>query len=396
MSDLKALLERAERAVSVVPLPPDGLDGLQRRRDHKRRNQRLSAGVVGMAVFVSAVWIVTTGGSFDRTETPALPGAAGSGAALDPFISIKAQLSDEQRVDLFKVQTSDPQYWQLYVLDQFDGEEWRSSDPDGSEGGQIEGGQIVNVDPPLPDSEIKSSYTFTILSGFDSGHVLPMPEQMIPPANLIDTAGDLGEVTWDPYLERAFVEGGLDAGLEYTFRTRIVVPTREELDQVQNLAPVQYGLWTELPDDLDPRLEQIAQDWTADAASAYDKVLAIQRRFHSDGFTYSTDVDVAEDADALLTFLTQTKTGFCQQYASAMAVLVRELGIPARVAVGYRAGTLQDDETYLVQSTDAHAWVEVFFEGYGWLQFEPTPGRGIPPNAELGTYLNPVAPTDAP
>ena len=55
MSDLKALLERAERAVSVVPLPPDGLDGLQRRRDRKRRNQRLSAGVVGIAVFVSAI-----------------------------------------------------------------------------------------------------------------------------------------------------------------------------------------------------------------------------------------------------------------------------------------------------------------------------------------------------
>jgi hypothetical protein len=394
MSDLKALLERAERAVSVVPLPPDGLDGLQRRRDRKRRNQRLSAGVVGMAVFVSAVWIVTTGVPFDRTETPAVPGAAGSGAALDPFISISAQLSGDQPVNLFKVKTSDPQYWRLYVLDQFDGEEWRSSDLDGTEGGQIEGGQIeggqiVNVDPPPSDSKTKSSYTFTILSGFDSGQVLPMPEQIIPPANLIDAAGDLGEVTWDPYLERAFVEGGLDAGLEYTFRTRILVPTPEELDQVQDLAPVQYGRWTELPEDLDPRIEQIAQEWTADAASAYDKVFAIQRHFHASGFTYSVDVGVADDADALLTFLTQTKTGFCQQYATAMAVLVRELGIPARVAVGYRAGTLQDDGTYLVQTTDAHAWVEVFFEGYGWLSFEPTPGHGTHPNAEPGTYLNP-------
>ena len=77
-----------------------------------------------------------------------------------------------------------------------------------------------------------------------------------------------------------------------------------------------------------------------------------------------------------------------------MAVLVRELGIRA-VAVGCQGGTLQDDGTYLVQSTDAHAWVEVFFEGYGWLRFEPTPGRGTHPNAQPGTYLNPVAPTDA-
>jgi transglutaminase-like putative cysteine protease len=215
-----------------------------------------------------------------------------------------------------------------------------------------------------------------------------MPEQIIPPATLIDTAGDL-DVTWDPYLVRAFVDGGLDAGLEYTFRSRIVVPTPEELDHVQDLAPVQYGRWTELPEDLDPRFEQIAQEWTADTASAYDKVFAIQRHFHSNGFTYSTDVDVAEGADALLTFLTRTKTGFCQQYATAMAVLVRTLGLPARIAVGYQVGTLQDDGTYLVQSTDAHAWVEVFFEGYGWLPFEPTPGRGTYPNAQPGTYLNP-------
>jgi transglutaminase-like putative cysteine protease len=387
MSDLKGLLERAERAVSVVPLPPDGLAGLQRRRDRRRRNQRLSAGVVGMAVFVSAVWIVTNGMPFDRTEKPAVQGAAGNGAALDPFISINAQLSRDQRVNLFKVQTSYPQYWRLYVLDQFDGEGWRSSDPDGTEGRQIEGGQIVNVSPPPPDSETKASYNFTILSGFDSG--LPMPEQMIPPANLIVTAGDLGDVTWDPYLEQAFVDGGLDAGLEYTVRSRIVVPTAEQLDRVIDLSAEQYGRWTELPDDLDPRFGQIAREWTAEAESTYDKVLAIQRHFHSAGFRYSTHVDAADDADALLTFLTQTKIGFCQQYASAMAVLVRALGIPSRISVGYQAGTLQDDGSYLVQSKNAHAWVEVFFEGYGWLSFEPTPGHGASPNAEPGTYLNP-------
>jgi transglutaminase-like putative cysteine protease len=53
------------------------------------------------------------------------------------------------------------------------------------------------------------------------------------------------------------------------------------------------------------------------------------------------------------------------------------------------AATLQDDGTYPVQSTDAHAWVEVFIEGYGWLSFEPTPGHGSHPNAQAGTYLNP-------
>jgi transglutaminase-like putative cysteine protease len=389
MSDLKALLERAERAVSVVPLSPDGLDGLQRRRDRKHRNQRLSAGVVGMAVFVLAVGIVTTGVPFDRAETPAVPGAAGLGTGLDPFNSINAQLSGDQPVDLFKVKTSAPQYWRLYVLDQFDGEDWRSSDPDGSQDGQtvtVPTGPLPQPQryAPPPDTNTEP-FTFLILTdGFGNARALPMvqtPEQI--------TAGDLGDVTWDPYRGQAFAEGGLDAGMQYTVRSRILVPTPKQLDQVVDLSEAQYGQWTELPADLNPRIKEIANEWTWNAVSDYDKVLAVQQHFHSNGFRYSTDVDVADDADGLLTFLTQTKTGFCQQYATAMAVLVRELGIQARVAVGYRAGTLQDDGTYLVRSTDAHAWVEVFFEGYGWLQFEPTPGHGTHPNAQPGTYLNP-------
>jgi hypothetical protein len=71
MSDLKSLLERADRAVADVPLPAGGLDGLQRRRDRKRRNQRITAGVVGISVFVAAVWIVTNGVPAERTQAPA-------------------------------------------------------------------------------------------------------------------------------------------------------------------------------------------------------------------------------------------------------------------------------------------------------------------------------------
>ena len=318
------------------------------------------------------------------------------GAGLDPFISIHAQLTDDEPVrDLFEVQTPDPQYLRMYTLDEFDGEGWRSSDPSGSDGQTL---TVPTVLPqpssyaPPPDSETQP-YTFTVLTDFDASHALPMaqtPEQI--------TAGDLGDVTWDPARGQAFVDGGLDAGLEYTVRSRVVVPTAEQLERVRNLTPLQYGQWTRLPgeDVLDPRIEQLAKAWTAGAASDYEKVLAIQQHFHSDGFQYSTDVDVADDPDALLTFLTQTKAGFCQQYATAMAVLVRELGLPARVAVGYQAGTLQDDGRYLVQSDDAHAWVEVFFEGYGWLQFEPTPGHGTHPNADPGTYLNPAKSWDEP
>jgi hypothetical protein len=84
MSDLKALLERADRAVADVPLPADGLEGLERRRDRKRRNQRIAAGVVGITVFVAAVWIVTSVSSLDRSETSVVPGGNVTGPAETP------------------------------------------------------------------------------------------------------------------------------------------------------------------------------------------------------------------------------------------------------------------------------------------------------------------------
>lgn len=375
-------------------------DGLRRVRQwgpvwSGSRTRRLGTSVrgsrsVALAVIAAAVLVPGLLPGFRSGPLVDFSTSGDEGAGLDPFISIHAQLTDDEPVrDLFEVQTPDAQYLRMYTLDEFDGEGWRSSDPTGSDGQTL---TVPTVLPqpssyaPPPDSQTQP-YTFTVLTDFDASHGLPMaqtPEQI--------TAGDLGDVTWDPARGQAIVDGGLDAGLEYTVRSRVVVPTAEQLERVHNLTSLQYGQWTRLPgeDVLDPRIEQLAKAWTAGAASDYEKVLAIQQHFHSDGFQYSTDVDVADDPDALLTFLTQTKAGFCQQYATAMAVLVRELGLPARVAVGYQAGTLQDDGRYLVQSDDAHAWVEVFFEGYGWLQFEPTPGHGTHPNADPGTYLNPA------
>ncbi len=92
-------------------------------------------------------------------------------------------------------------------------------------------------------------------------------------------------------------------------------------------------------------------------------------------------------AAGLLNFLTKTKSGFCVQYAYAMTVLTRLLGIPARFVVGYTAGTRLKNGSYEVRNTDAHAWTEVYFPTFGWIRFEPTPagqGTANPPNYMTG------------
>ena len=87
-----------------------------------------------------------------------------------------------------------------------------------------------------------------------------------------------------------------------------------------------------------PEIADIARRWTQGATTPYAKALAIQDRLRSSEFTYDTSVEPRADGQALLEFLTQTKRGFCQQFATAMAVLLRELGYPARVAIGFTQG----------------------------------------------------------
>jgi hypothetical protein len=301
-------------------------------------------------------------------------------------------LTDRQVVgDLFEVEADRPEYWRMFTLDRYDGASWTSSKPDGSEGAvslSVPASLRASDDGRPPGAETLNQ-TIHILSDMGDMHALPLaqtPERI---------SGAIGQIKWDPMRSQAFIDGDLQTGMTYLVRSMIVVPTPAELDRVVHLAPAAYGHWTALPENLDPRIERIAERWTADATSDYRRVLAIQQRFQQGDFVYSTDVDTADDDESMVEFLTQTRTGFCLHYSSAMAIMVRALGLPARIGVGYRAGTRQADGGYLVRSDDAHVWVEVLFPGYGWLEFEPEAGT-VHPNARAGTYLNPVPATDAP
>ena len=106
----------------------------------------------------------------------------------------------------------------------------------------------------------------------------------------------------------------------------------------------------------------------------YGEAVALQRWFTQSGkFTYSLNVHQPDTARALINFLTKDRQGYCQQFAFAMAVLARLLDIPSRVAVGYTEGSPIGHDRWDVRTSDAHAWPELYFQGAGWLRFEPTP-----------------------
>lgn len=125
-------------------------------------------------------------------------------------------------------------------------------------------------------------------------------------------------------------------------------------------------------------LWRTAQDIGGDATNPYAATVAIEAWLRSSGgFTYNEHPPQERGMPPLVAFVTRTHEGYCQHFAGAMALMLRYLGIPARVAAGFTSGTYDAaHQTWGVNDRNAHTWVEVWFRGYGWLPFDPTPGRG--------------------
>jgi Transglutaminase-like superfamily/Domain of unknown function (DUF4129) len=128
--------------------------------------------------------------------------------------------------------------------------------------------------------------------------------------------------------------------------------------------------------DVRQRAELVIRE--AGAQTPYDRALALQNYLRNPPFVYDQTVGPGAGADALATFLFQTRRGYCEQFAGSFAALARAVGLPTRVAVGFTWGAQDPEEPtlYRVRGVHAHAWPEVYFHGYGWVPFEPTPGRG--------------------
>jgi transglutaminase-like putative cysteine protease len=150
------------------------------------------------------------------------------------------------------------------------------------------------------------------------------------------------------------------------------------LGQAEDVADPAY---LAIPSAVDlPRVLALARDVTADTTTRYDRALAIQSYLRDPAhFTYDTSAS-ATGGDAVSAFL-DSGHGYCLQFATTMVMMLRSIGIPARLSEGFLPGTAASDGTFVVRGADAHAWPEVYFAGRGWVRFEPTPAlqSGPPP-----------------
>ena len=311
-------------------------------------------------------------------------GGTGDSIRVNPLVSIQSNLNRGDPVELFTVQSDLASYWRTVGLDTFDGVTWKAT----------EGSAPIEVNSATPlssprESGTELSQTFTVSAKDLSVSGVPVAY----PATSIDFPGDL---SYDRDLEMLRLDDGtIEAGTSYVARSSLVQPSPEALRAVNFSDPALNARYTEIPPDLPSEIGLIARQWVdeAGAETDYERILAVQNRFRSPEFRYDAGVPPRDDQFTLLDFLKTTRAGFCQQYASAMAVMLRTLGFPTRVAVGFTSGDRSEADGRLHVTTDnAHAWVEVLFPTYGWLAFEPTPGRT---NPVANGYNNPapVCPT---
>jgi hypothetical protein len=135
--------------------------------------------------------------------------------------------------------------------------------------------------------------------------------------------------------------------------------------------------YLQLPATLPARVRQLSEEVTGNATTPYEKILAVSD--YISRFPYNRQTEPPpEEADGVDDFLFVQQSGTCSNFASAVAVMLRAAGVPARFCVGYLPGEWDaDTENYVIRTRNRHAWAEVYFPGYGWVEFEATPRTGI-------------------
>ncbi len=153
------------------------------------------------------------------------------------------------------------------------------------------------------------------------------------------------------------------------------------------LPPEVRFIYLRLPDQMDPRITALARQVTAHADNNYDRAEAVEKYLRSH-YGYSLNPPSIEPQDPVGSFLFRSKEGYCEYFAAAMAVMLRTLGVPARLVNGFQTGTYNRvGKDFVVRARDAHSWVEVYFPGFGRIPFDPTPPD---PNAVAASGWGPL------
>ncbi|HVQ89036.1 MAG TPA: DUF3488 and transglutaminase-like domain-containing protein, partial [Actinomycetes bacterium] len=282
-----------------------------------------------------------------------------------PLLDLKRNLTQGADTVLMRYETSDGygQYLRIATLDEFDGDSWVPAQISAPETQQASQG--LPAPPGLSSAVVTNPVTTQIhMAGLDTPQ-LPLPY----PVSTVSIDGDW---RWDANTFDVFTpaQDGTVQELLYSAEGLRVLPTADQLETAVSSGPT-LTKYLALPQETKAMLTPITDRVTEGETTAYGRALALQNWFLKN-FEYSIKTVPTDSESALRSFL-HDKSGYCEQFAATMGLMARVAGIPSRLQVGFTPGTKTASGTWLVSAHDAHAWPELWFEGVGWVRFEPTP-----------------------
>lgn len=321
---------------------------------------------------------------FDADPWYEVRGSGGSTTWIDnPIVQIRRNLVDPDDTPLMRVdaeQDDYDHYLRLTSLDVYQDGEWKN---EGLEGREVTPGESLESETSIGEREQTVRVDVEVVGLPDNALVqdalVPAPYH---PEEVTDTEGV--ELHYDRDLA-TLTAATLERGDRYSVAASVIPEGRSASDLADpgGLPADVRAEYTRLP-PLHPEIGETARDIVAEAGvsagTASEKAVAIQEELR--GWDYSVEgTPPGHTGNHMVDFI-RDQEGYCEQYAGTMAVMLRELGIPARVAVGFTSGDEGEDGNYVITEANAHAWVEVLFPSSGWVQFEPTPrGNVLVPSA---------------
>ena len=340
---------------------------------------RIGVAALGLAIAVPVLLPTVGEGLVGTGEGD--DGGPRSVTTYNPLTRLSGELNLPATRDVLRYTTDDedPDYIRMTTLSLYDGSGWKQAKLEGSlrdDGVEDRIPTPVGVADDAPSTIVRSQFDIATLDAY----WLPLPAT---PTD-VNVAGPW---LWDAASQSVFATRSdtSEVGV-YDVVSRRIRPDADLLNASASAPlPAEIAPYTE-PIEATPGVQELTSRITAGAQTPYDRAVAIQSYFRDPAkdldpdrdFTYDETTGSNVSPDALQSFL-ENKQGFCEQYSSAMAAMLRLSGIPSRVAVGFTPGTRQPDASYLVTTDEGHAWPEAWFAGAGWVRFEPTPGIGSAP-----------------
>jgi Transglutaminase-like superfamily len=254
-------------------------------------------------------------------------------------------------------------YWRIRLLEQYRGNDWASQARVAQQAAipiqpTFAGAVVQTITDRRPDKQLVVALPDMLASS------IPIRTERLSDGSLAAAAGTPPEST-------------------YTILSRLqaLAPLPERDQSPPDMAP-----YLVLPGDMPPRVRELAAAIVAGQRDPTEQALALEAYLRTLPYTYEVQA-LPADGDAVDQFLFDMRSGYCTYYASAMAIMARSVGIPARIAVGYTTGELQPENRYLVREADAHAWPELYINER-WQMFEPTPIRQLPNRGTEPSLLN--------